>query len=355
MWCVRWWGQNRDRERLADGSPTTTIKRTAPLNDSPLERLVLGLQPSAILCGIVPLVRTDECPDQYNVVFDFTRNGSERWFPAFGLVFVLIGGFLTWLGRGNRGPFNRRFLGYAMAGFACLWSLLVLSKMIPDYQRARSAYLSGNYSVVQGLVTDFQPMPYQGHGEECFTVDSETFCYSDYVVTLGFNNTASHGGPIREGLPVRVSFIGNTILRLEVRTDALASLPEREAFARASRSDWQKRREQDPMLDRMTLGFAIAVLFFCGWWNVQPKRFMRFWLRPPYKPLTVTIFRIFFAANLLSALVFLVQQIARHQRPLANYEIAMAIAAAWLFFIVLMVMLIERLGRRQILASHQEE
>jgi hypothetical protein len=50
-----------------------------------------------------------------------------------------------------------------------------------------------------------------------------------------------------------------------------------------------------------------------------------------------------------------VQQIARHQRPLANYEIAMAIAAAWLFFIVLMVMLIERLGRRQILASHQEE
>jgi hypothetical protein len=80
-------------------------------------------------------------PDQYNVVFDFTRNGSERWFPAFGLVFVLIGGFLIWLGRCNRGPLIRRFVGYTMVGFACLWSVLVLSKMIPNYQRAQSAYL----------------------------------------------------------------------------------------------------------------------------------------------------------------------------------------------------------------------
>ena len=299
--------------------------------------------------------RPMSAPDQYNVVFDFTRSGSEWWFPAAGSVFFLIGGFLIWLGRGNRGPLNRSFVGYTFVGFACLWSVLALSKMIPDYQRARSAYLSGNYSVVQGLVTDFQPMPYQGHGEECFTVESETFCYSDYEVTLGFNNTASHGGPIREGLPVRVSFIGNTILRLEVRTDALTSLAEREAFERASRSDRQKRQEQDPTLDRMTLGFAIAVLIFTGWWNVQPKRFMRFWLRPPYKPLTVTLFRIFFAANLLGALVYLVQQIARHQRPLANYKIAMAIGAAWLLFMGLIVMSIERFGRRRILASRQEE
>jgi hypothetical protein len=49
------------------------------------------------------------------------------------------------------------------------------------------------------------------------------FCYSDYEVTAGFNNSASHGGPIREGLPVRVSYIGNTIVRLEVSNDSLPS------------------------------------------------------------------------------------------------------------------------------------
>ena len=145
--------------------------------------LVFGHQLFSVVSFLGP--RPMSAPDQYSVVFDSARNGSEWWFPASGLVFVLIGGFLIWLGRGNRRPLNRRFLGHAMAGFACLWTVLVLSKMIPDYQRARAAYLFGNSSVVQGLVTDSRPMPYQGHGEECFTVDSETFCYSDCVVTLG--------------------------------------------------------------------------------------------------------------------------------------------------------------------------
>ncbi len=35
-----------------------------------------------------------------------------------------------------------------------------------------------------------------------------------------FNNAASRGGPIREGLPVRISHIGNTILKLEVPASA---------------------------------------------------------------------------------------------------------------------------------------
>jgi hypothetical protein len=59
-------------------------------------------------------------------------------------------------------------------------------------------------------------MPYTGHSEESFTVEGHRFSYSDYIVTSGFHNTASHGGPIREGLHVRVTYSGNLILRLEV-------------------------------------------------------------------------------------------------------------------------------------------
>jgi len=51
---------------------------------------------------------------------------------------------------------------------------------------------------------------------ESFTVGGRRFSYSDYEVTAGFNNTASHGGPIRAGLHVRVTYWGNLILRLEV-------------------------------------------------------------------------------------------------------------------------------------------
>jgi hypothetical protein len=51
---------------------------------------------------------------------------------------------------------------------------------------------------------------------EKFCVNDHCFEYSDYVITGGFNNTRSHGGPIREGLPVRVTFIRNKIIKLEV-------------------------------------------------------------------------------------------------------------------------------------------
>lgn len=85
---------------------------------------------------------------------------------------------------------------------------------------ALKAFQSGQYSVVEGPVTNFDPMPFEGHKLECFSVREERFCYSDYVVTPGFRNTASHGGPIRSGLLVRVGYrktgIRNTILLLEV-------------------------------------------------------------------------------------------------------------------------------------------
>ena len=51
---------------------------------------------------------------------------------------------------------------------------------------------------------------------ESFAVGGHRFSYSDYVVTSGFHNTASHGGPIHDGLDVRVSYLGNLILRLEI-------------------------------------------------------------------------------------------------------------------------------------------
>lgn len=140
-----------------------------------------------------------------------------------GLPFVGVGGVFVWIGRSKNQPGSRRSFGYVMAGFACLWSAVVFSLMFREYVTLRSTYRQSHFSVVEGRVTDFRPMPPQGHQLECFSVQSHTFCYSDYVVTAGFNNSASHGGPIREELPVRVSYIGNTILRLEVGADAVPS------------------------------------------------------------------------------------------------------------------------------------
>jgi hypothetical protein len=158
---------------------------------------------------------------QYRVAFDLYQKSYEWWFPAFGLIFVAIGAVLVWLGRAMNWQRSRRFVAYFMIGFACLWSGATFSTTFREYKALRSAYSRSEFSVIEGRVTDFRPMPYRGHQLECFSVQSQTFCYSDYVVTAGFNNSASHGGPIREGLPVRISYVGSTIVRLEVESDTL--------------------------------------------------------------------------------------------------------------------------------------
>jgi hypothetical protein len=84
------------------------------------------------------------------------------------------------------------------------------------YTRAKNTYETGQYSVMEGTVTDFHPMPYSGHQEESFAINGVRFSYSDYILIPCFNNTTSHGGPIHEGLRVRIAYSGNCILKLEI-------------------------------------------------------------------------------------------------------------------------------------------
>lgn len=71
--------------------------------------------------------------------------------------------------------------------------------------------------VSEGRVEHFTPEAWGGHsGDESFYVDGARFSYSQFVVTGAFHQTASHGGPIREGLPVRVTHLAERILKLEV-------------------------------------------------------------------------------------------------------------------------------------------
>ena len=101
-------------------------------------------------------------------------------------------------------------------GFAIFWTSIVFIATFGAYIKDRESLMSGKAGYVEGIVTNFIPMPYQGHAQESFKVDGVPFNYSDYVVTAGFNNSASHGGPIREGLHVRIWYSGNDILKLQI-------------------------------------------------------------------------------------------------------------------------------------------
>jgi len=147
---------------------------------------------------------------------------------AFGVVFLALSLILT-LGRTR---LHWKKLPWLIPICLCAFGLFSLCVLAPRSLRqdsdALSAYRKGDYQMVEGTVADFDPMPYEGHKNECFSVLDKRFCYSDYAIRPGFRNTASHGGPISSGLQVRIAYKAtperNMILRLEIDKDQAASV-----------------------------------------------------------------------------------------------------------------------------------
>jgi hypothetical protein len=132
----------------------------------------------------------------------------------FGIIGVVIAIIQRW------GRLSKSFIvltAVVCAVFLLLAAYAYSSPGVQDmYARAKDAYVQGQYSMVEGTVTNFHPMPYSGHQNKTFFVNGMQFSYSDYVLVPCFNNTSSHGGPIHEGLRVRIAYSGNCILKLEV-------------------------------------------------------------------------------------------------------------------------------------------
>ncbi len=123
---------------------------------------------------------------------NFTKSSQKRFGPGVRVF------FLVW------------------TGIAIGMTLLSLAFVVGESNGLRRQYSAGDYLTVEGYVEQFEPMPYSGHQMETFEVDGVRFEYSDYVLNAGFNNTRSHGGPIDEGVYVRIDYIDNHILALWV-------------------------------------------------------------------------------------------------------------------------------------------
>jgi len=162
-------------------------------------------------------------------VFDVLDSGYRSWpFPAFGLIFVGIGIIIFAFPRiikatgipyfDLKSPL-RKIFRYVFLGFAILWTAIAFFGTYSQYLRHKALAQGNSCGVVEGPVEHFVPMPITGHAEESFSVRGIPFRYSDFIVTDGFNNTSSHGGPIKSDSYVRICYdpAGNIILRLEIR------------------------------------------------------------------------------------------------------------------------------------------
>jgi hypothetical protein len=150
----------------------------------------------------------------YKTVYDIATAGCGDWyFPLGGVFFIFISYLiLDWATEKFPSCFAR-----VMFGFSVFWTIVACLSIYGKYFYLLDIRNHNKFEVVEGTVKQFVPMPVNGHSEESFVVNGKKFAYSDFEVTGGFNNTSSHGGPIHEGLKVRIAYTGDDIIHLEVQ------------------------------------------------------------------------------------------------------------------------------------------
>lgn len=163
----------------------------------------------------------------YQTVFQIDYSRLEWWPSAvcFGFAFILF----LWARKIR--PISQagsKLLVYSLSAVVTVFGLLLSAVLGGKFYVAYRDFRAGRVEVVEGRVDDFHAMPPEGGEYESFRVQDVKFHYSDFESNPGFNRTASHGGPIRQGLPVRVTYIrnsdtdpeGNVIVKLEIEKAA---------------------------------------------------------------------------------------------------------------------------------------
>ena len=160
---------------------------------------------------------------EYRTVFDIA-NGYQQWgLSLWGLLMTVLAlANIVEQRKSSAVWWSRNFMkskagGYVGLGFAILWTLLVFVSTYGSYYELNRATNNGESRVEEGIVTRFRPPADSGgKGREQFCVAASCFAYAQYVAYGGFHDTSAHGGPIREGLHVRVTHVRNAIVKLEI-------------------------------------------------------------------------------------------------------------------------------------------
>jgi hypothetical protein len=159
---------------------------------------------------------------QYTVVFDVLQSGYRNWWlAAAGLVFVFasLGAVLFGRRRFRRG--RSRLMSFLFLIFAVVWTWEVSVVSWTQYRRLAAALRDGTCEVVEGEVTQFHamiPSNVRRHvrDQDSFNVGGHHFQYSDKSIGAGFHQISAEGGPLHDGLRVRIHCLGNDIARLEI-------------------------------------------------------------------------------------------------------------------------------------------
>jgi hypothetical protein len=169
---------------------------------------------------MIPAGPLDSLGHNYRVVYDAGAHFPFEWvllIPVF-MFCVGLGGTIYYFRHGgaNKGDKLRRWFFLAWTFGTGLLAVRLLGDSYNTFVYYRDSLRAGRVAVVEGIVTHFDPQPPEGHHDESFDVSGHHFSYSSYVMNAGFNHSKGAGGPMRDGLQVRIAYLDGKILRLEI-------------------------------------------------------------------------------------------------------------------------------------------
>src|SRR5438067_13524788 len=128
----------------------------------------------------------------YRVVFDITKDArpddiTGGWFTA---ALLLLAGIVLFAVRRKLPSILRLWFPALVVAFGILAIFGLLFRNVPQPSELAAAYRAGKCQVIEGIVTQFHPMPPAGHDVEAFVVSGKRFQYSDFIHRAGFNQTS---------------------------------------------------------------------------------------------------------------------------------------------------------------------
>lgn len=128
-------------------------------------------------------------------------------------VAILVSARLAW--RKSEGRFVRAQIDFGSLAVIAIVSLFLLPSIWRVTFGAAAALESGDYAVAEGPLETPVERPWKGHVSSLFTVGGVRFAYYDYDA-LSEGGRITQAGCLKNGAPVRVSYRGDIILRIEL-------------------------------------------------------------------------------------------------------------------------------------------
>jgi hypothetical protein len=166
----------------------------------------------------------------YQTVFEvscFSNGGlnMDLGFLFTGIGFLVVGFILPWFSRRmNWNPVRtsqKRFaFVYVFGPFFIFVGGLMVYFDVSNGCKFTSELANNQCDFVEGIVQVLHEQPSGGHdpeGGDRIRIGDKEFVYSAWTWTLSYNKTISHGGELRNGVVARLHYIGNNILKVEIK------------------------------------------------------------------------------------------------------------------------------------------